>query len=422
MPPASPSAACSQGGGLSLAAAALAPGLVRLCMADMPYLCDIERGAQIAPEAPYTELTRYLELHPERHDEIVGTLRHVDCALLASRIRARCIVSVGLMDPDLPAVDGLRRLQRHHGAQGAVRVPVRDARAALDATASAASRNSRASSASAREPAGPEGSQSSYRPGGSPCPARTAFPSLALAALVLALSLALALSLRGGSGSGTAFAAATAAPGEAIPADRRTLTFSGSGDVELQPDTAVVNVSVHGEGASSDAALAEATTKMKAVLQALRSLDSVHIADADLETQDVSTSRDWEHDGRFVSDQSLSVTIHDPARAGTVIAAATDAGADSVDGPSFSLAEQSAAYRDALRGALADARSKADAAAAAMGVHILGTSTITETMAAAGRSCTPRRRAQGLELRPAGADRPRDRLGAGHRDVRLYDA
>ena len=33
----------SQGGGLSLAAAALAPGLVRLCMADMPYLCDIER-------------------------------------------------------------------------------------------------------------------------------------------------------------------------------------------------------------------------------------------------------------------------------------------------------------------------------------------------------------------------------------------
>ncbi|MDX6597306.1 MAG: hypothetical protein QOE87_1193 [Gaiellales bacterium] len=92
----------SQGGGLSLAAAALAPGLVRLCMADMPYLCDIERGAQVAPEAPYTELTRYLELHPERHDEITATLRHVDCALLASRIRARCIVGVGLMDPICP--------------------------------------------------------------------------------------------------------------------------------------------------------------------------------------------------------------------------------------------------------------------------------------------------------------------------------
>ena len=123
----------SQGGGLSLAAAALAPGLVRLCMADMPYLCDIERGAQIAPEAPYTELTRYLALHPERHDEIVATLRHVDCALLASRIRARSIVSVGLMDPICPPSTVYRRLQRDHGSQGAVRVPVRNARAAVDA-------------------------------------------------------------------------------------------------------------------------------------------------------------------------------------------------------------------------------------------------------------------------------------------------
>jgi uncharacterized protein len=202
--------------------------------------------------------------------------------------------------------------------------------------------------------------------------------SLALVTLVVALALALAFSLRGGSRSDTAFAAATAAPADALADVQRTLTFTGSGDVELQPDTAQVNVSVHGTGDSSDAALAVATTKMKAVLQALKSLDAVHIAEADLETQGVNTSRDWEYEGRYLSDQSLAVTINDPARSGAVIAAATAAGADSVDGPSFSLAEQSAAYRDALRGALADARSKADAAAAAMGVKILGTSTIAE--------------------------------------------
>ncbi len=203
--------------------------------------------------------------------------------------------------------------------------------------------------------------------------------SLALVALVIALALALALSLRGGSGSGTAFAAATAAPGSAIAPSDRTLTFGGSGQVDLQPDTAVIGVSVHGDGASSDDAQGVASDKMKTVLAALRSLDSVHIADADLETQGVNTSPDWEHEGRFVSDQTLSVTLHDPAQAGEVMAAATKAGADSVDGPSFSLAEQSAAYRDALRSALADARSKADAAATAMGVHILGTTTISES-------------------------------------------
>jgi len=208
--------------------------------------------------------------------------------------------------------------------------------------------------------------------------------SLALVALAVALALALAFSLRGGSGPDTAFAAATAAPGSAISPSDRTLTFTGSGDVELQPDTAIVGVSVHGDGASSDDAQAVASDKMKAILQALRSLDSVHIADADLETQGVNTSPDWEHEGRFISDQSLSVTIHDPARAGEVMAAATQAGADSVNGPSFSLAEQSAAYRDALRSALADARSKADAAAAAMSVHILGTTTISENSGGGG--------------------------------------
>ncbi len=208
--------------------------------------------------------------------------------------------------------------------------------------------------------------------------------SAALATLIVALVLALAFSLRGGSGSGTAFAAATAAPADALANAQRTLTFTGSGDVQLQPDTANVNVSVHGDGGSSDAALAVATGKMEAVLAALKALDSVHITDADLETQGVSTSRDWEHEGRYVSDQSLAITLHDPARAGVVIAAATAAGADSVDGPSFSLDQQTAAYRDALRSALADARSKADAAAGAMGVKILGTSTIVENSGGGG--------------------------------------
>jgi uncharacterized protein YggE len=202
--------------------------------------------------------------------------------------------------------------------------------------------------------------------------------------LAVALALALALSLRGGSGSGTAFAAATAAPADALANAERTLTFTGAGDVELQPDTAHVNISVHGAGDSSDEALGAATTKMNAVLAALKALDSVKIAEDDLETQGVNTSRDWEHEGRYVSDQSLGVTLHEPARAGSVIAAATAAGADSVDGPSFSLDEQTAAYRDALRDALADARSKADAAAAAMGVKILGTSTIVENSGGGG--------------------------------------
>ena len=133
--------------------------------------------------------------------------------------------------------------------------------------------------------------------------------TLALVALAAALALALAFSLRGGSDSGTAFAAATAAPADALANAQKTLTFTGAGDVELQPDTAHVNISVHGAGDTSDQAQAVATTKMNAVLAALKALDSVKIAEDDLETQGINTGRDWEHEGRYVSDQSLGVTI-----------------------------------------------------------------------------------------------------------------
>jgi len=92
----------SQGGALALASAALAPELVSLCHADVPFLCDIERGIQVAPDAPYTELLAYLAVHPELEEAARLTLRHVDNALLATRIRARTLVSVGLHDTITP--------------------------------------------------------------------------------------------------------------------------------------------------------------------------------------------------------------------------------------------------------------------------------------------------------------------------------
>ncbi len=57
-------AGASQGGALALAAAALCPELVRLCHADVPFLCDIERGMDVAFDPPYTELVTYLAHAP----------------------------------------------------------------------------------------------------------------------------------------------------------------------------------------------------------------------------------------------------------------------------------------------------------------------------------------------------------------------
>jgi cephalosporin-C deacetylase len=92
----------SQGGGLALAAAALVPQRVAVCHADVPFLCDIQRGITLAPEAPYTEVPEFLAQQVDLVPAALDTLRYVDCALLARRITARCLLSAGLMDTICP--------------------------------------------------------------------------------------------------------------------------------------------------------------------------------------------------------------------------------------------------------------------------------------------------------------------------------
>src|SRR5262249_33750212 len=75
---------------------------VAVCHADVPFLCDIQRGITLAPEAPYTEVAEFLAHNVDLIPAALDTLRYVDCALLARRITARCLLSVGLMDTICP--------------------------------------------------------------------------------------------------------------------------------------------------------------------------------------------------------------------------------------------------------------------------------------------------------------------------------
>lgn len=92
----------SQGGGLAIAAAALLPERVRVCHAGMPFLCGIRRSLEVAGEPPYTEVVEYLRLQPQLAEAALATLDQIDCAHLASRVRARSLWCVGLMDPICP--------------------------------------------------------------------------------------------------------------------------------------------------------------------------------------------------------------------------------------------------------------------------------------------------------------------------------
>lgn len=88
----------SQGGGLAVAAAALAGDAVAAVMPDVPFLSDFPSAIQRTPSAPFTEITRYLAVHRDAAADVLRTLSYVDGAILARRITAPALFSVALMD------------------------------------------------------------------------------------------------------------------------------------------------------------------------------------------------------------------------------------------------------------------------------------------------------------------------------------
>ena len=102
------------------------------------------------------------------------------------------------------------------------------------------------------------------------------------------------------------------------------------------------------------------------------------IAPDDLRTDQASTYQDYDSK-KWTAQQSLTITVRQIDRAGEILTAANAAGAENVSGPGFGVEDQSAAYRDAIGRAMADARAKADAAAAMMGVRVTGIVSVDET-------------------------------------------
>ena len=91
----------SQGGGLSLAAAALS-GRASFVWADVPFLCDFARAVGLADTLPYTEIPAFLRRHPELEQTAYRALSYFDVANLAPRVTCPVVVTVGLWDAVCP--------------------------------------------------------------------------------------------------------------------------------------------------------------------------------------------------------------------------------------------------------------------------------------------------------------------------------
>src|SRR5829696_1373956 len=127
---------------------------------------------------------------------------------------------------------------------------------------------------------------------------------------------------------------------EATPAG---LSVTGLGSVRTVPDRASFSFGVETRAATARAALNQNAAEAKTLLDALR---AAGIAG-------------------YSAITTVTATLRDLSRAGAVVDAAVDAGANTVSGPSLTRGDTDAQYRQALRLAYADAKTKADALAAA---------------------------------------------------------
>ena len=97
----------SQGGGLTLATAALArdKGVVA-AMPDVPFLCHFERAVEVCLNGPYQELVNLWKMRPRAVQDHYRTLSYFDCMNLASRITCPILMSVALLDTMCPPSTG----------------------------------------------------------------------------------------------------------------------------------------------------------------------------------------------------------------------------------------------------------------------------------------------------------------------------
>jgi uncharacterized protein len=177
-----------------------------------------------------------------------------------------------------------------------------------------------------------------------------------------------------------------ATPEAAMAVGVPTVSVSGHGQVNVPPDTASVSIGIDVIQPTLAEAQEQATAQATAVIEALK---AAGIADEDIQTAffNVTILRDYDAAAAvgttpesenadptqitgFEIVNQLQVTVRDTDMLGELLDAAVTAGANSINGVTFSVDDQTAAASEARRQAVEDARTKAEELAAAAGLTL----------------------------------------------------
>lgn len=149
------------------------------------------------------------------------------------------------------------------------------------------------------------------------------------------------------------------------------VVVTGESTVQAQPDTAVLTLAVVTQNASASEAQAENASKTEAVVRAVRAAAGTG---AEVRTSGYSLQPQYAYkEGApptitsYIARNAVAVTTGELNRVGAVIDAASRAGANSVDGLSFTLRNDVQARQRALSEATREALSKARTVATTLG-------------------------------------------------------
>lgn len=154
-----------------------------------------------------------------------------------------------------------------------------------------------------------------------------------------------------------------------------TLHVSAEATVKRAPDVAVIQLAVETQAESAGEAGDENARRMDAVLAAIRGagVSESQIRTRRLELQPRYDQRRDQETREIVAYRAVNqvtVRLEDVEATGEVVDAAVRAGANRVSGIHFELSDTQAAYHEALREAIAQARAEAEVAASALGLRL----------------------------------------------------
>ena len=160
-----------------------------------------------------------------------------------------------------------------------------------------------------------------------------------------------------------------------------TITVTGTGTSLVPADTAVITLGVNARNKDVLAAQTEVNEAIAAIRSALVA-EGVKEEDINTDFINIYAYYDYRNDTEVLAgynvSSNLAIRVEKIDMAGSLIDAAFAAGANTLNGISFSATDTSEAKAEALKQAVDEARAKAEVLAEAVGMKITGIETITE--------------------------------------------